>query len=148
MNMVKIKVNEATVPQLNWLVASIEIPPDARDGRPQHGLHPNNHSIVRVVSHFYGSHPDGFRVYTPATDFATGMPIIHRENISLERPVMMRGCAVVGFHDWRATHPKNYGGLCRYHGSGETMLIAGLRCFVASRLGDEAMVPAVMVEAK
>lgn len=76
-----------------------------------------------------------------STDWSLAGPIIERENISLERPVRMRGCAVIGFHDWRASHPKNYGGLIRYHGDGPTALVAAMRCYVASKLGNEVEIP-------
>lgn len=72
--------------------------------------------------------------------------ILARENISLQRPVEMRGCLVVGFHSWRAMHPKNYGGLIRYSGVGETAREAVLRCYVASRLGQEIEVPDLLLD--
>jgi hypothetical protein len=80
-----------------------------------------------------------------STDWAQGGPIIERENITIERNVKLRGCAVVGFYDWRASHPKNYGGLIRHSGVGPAPLIAAMRCYVASKLGDEVYVPEELV---
>jgi len=67
----------------------------------------------------------------PSTDWAQGGPIIEREKLDVE-------CLS---NDWHARHPKNAGGLIRYHGYGPTPLIAAMRCYVASQLGDDIDVP-------
>ncbi len=68
-----------------------------------------------------------------STDWAQGGPIIEREEIALE-PMT---------HDkygdgWLATRVEGPA-ICMEFGP--TMLIAAMRCFVASRLGDEVEVP-------
>ena len=66
-----------------------------------------------------------------STDWAQGGPIIERESISLAcRPKDARGlwCAVLGPN--RFLSPD-------FEGYGPTPLIAAMRCYVASTLGDE-----------
>ena len=69
--------------------------------------------------------------YLPSTDWAQGGPIIEREKIAL-RP-----------HDhelqhWSAEQPLN--GLSSFS-TGPAPLIAAMRCYVASKLGNEVDVP-------
>jgi hypothetical protein len=71
--------------------------------------------------------------FHPSTDWGQGGPIIEREEIALE-PMT---------HDehgdgWLATRVEGPAVCMEF---GPTMLIAAMRCFVASRLGDEVEVP-------
>lgn len=68
--------------------------------------------------------------FRPSTDWAQGGPILERERICVE----WRGS------EWRAYRalPRRTTGIGFYS---STPLIAAMRCFVASRLGDEADVP-------
>ena len=66
--------------------------------------------------------------YTPSTDWEQGGPIIEREKISIdfdieEAPVM-------------AMTPNG-----KLHSLGPTPLIAAMRCYVASKLGEEVEIP-------
>jgi len=65
------------------------------------------------------------RGYIPATDWAQGGAIIERERIAMfiEYP-----------NDWCATDGNR-------RMAGETPLIAAMRCYVASKLGDEVQLP-------
>ena len=68
--------------------------------------------------------------YKPSTDWAQGGPIIEREKIRLD-------CA------W---NPGHWEGCCKIDGvtawtKGSTPLIAAMRCYVASKLGDEVDIP-------
>lgn len=69
-------------------------------------------------------------VYEPSTNWAQGGPIIEREEISLWTE---------GYTAWEATS-----GGCQEWGS--TPLIAAMRCYVASKLGDEVDVTSVLME--
>ena len=63
--------------------------------------------------------------FSPSTDWAQGGPIIEREKIKLSNA---KGCgwfAYCGVHD----------------AQGPTPLIAAMRCYVASKMGDEVDVP-------
>ena len=74
------------------------------------------------------------RGYNPSSDWAHGGAIIEREQISIE-PFQYDG-------GWKAE-------ICRFNSLtwertteyGETPLIAAMRCYVASKLGDEVEVP-------
>lgn len=107
------KTSELTGPALDWAVAKA-------DGLPVHAPDWNNRFID---------------AYNYSTDWAKGGPIIEREGISLkffeyDRPSY-----------WGAVKPVP-GTSCRTSGcSGPTPLIAAMRCYVASKLGDEVEVP-------
>lgn len=66
--------------------------------------------------------------YSPSTNWAQGGPIIEREVINtgsgLDAPT------------WYANK-----GLCVYHQFGKTPLVAAMRCYVSSKLGDEVEIP-------
>ena len=74
--------------------------------------------------------------YHPSTDWAQGGPIIERELIRVIAPTI-RGV------DWiaRIKHglPSNMNGW--FEKTGPTPLIAAMRCYVASKLGDSVEVP-------
>lgn len=69
--------------------------------------------------------------WTPSTDWAQGGPIIEREMLTViynERPEDVEGWRTIAYH----TGDMEYGA---------TPLIAAMRCYVASKLGDEVDVP-------
>jgi hypothetical protein len=80
---------------------------------------------------------DGWK---PHEDWAQGGPIIEREHIRLDCP---------WGDQWDASHPDSrhtakkdgYTGWMK----GPTPLIAAMRCFVASKLGDEVEVPEALI---
>lgn len=72
---------------------------------------------------------EGHHVYAPNIDWAQAGPIIEREKIDL-RCMYGRDGSVV----WRTVHA-----------DGPTPLIAAMRCYVASKLGDEVDVPEELV---
>jgi hypothetical protein len=67
-------------------------------------------------------------------DRAQGGPIIEREKISIKY-VREGWVATMTYHD------KKYDGLEFSEEKGDTPLIAAMRCYVASKLGDEVDVP-------
>lgn len=70
--------------------------------------------------------------YSPSTDWAQGGPIIEREKIECEHD---------GFQWWaRIRADEDF--------SGPTPLIAAMRCYVASKLGNEVDVPDDLVWAE
>lgn len=122
--MKKIKVSEASGPVLDWLVAKalgLGYRNDEKYGpmcfRPQ--THPG-------VVH-WDSKPLPY-----STDWSQGGPIIEREGIWVSDP------------SGDVLHPRQWGALLKgtmHDTRGPTPLIAAMRCFVASRLGDEVEVP-------
>jgi len=86
-------------------------------------------------------HNEGLRTDPYSTDWLFGGPIIERENITITPLFFMEG-------GWRANHHNlRYDDMGEYiNGSdgmqdGPTALIAAMRCFVASKMGDEVTVP-------
>jgi hypothetical protein len=71
--------------------------------------------------------PDGHTVYSPSTNWTQGGPIIERERIAI-KPFKDGG-------EWLAK-------LRTHQHDGPTPLIAAMRCFVASKLGNEVNIPA------
>jgi hypothetical protein len=65
--------------------------------------------------------------YTPSTDWSQGGPLIEREKLAI----------CIGWKQWLAfsDDTENAGA------QGPTPLIAAMRCYVASKLGDEVEVP-------
>ena len=80
------------------------------------------------------------RDYSPSTNWAHGGPIIEREGVSVERVTSALWDAYLIRED------KKYGGIERIEADGPTPLIAAMRCYVASRLGDEVEVPDALCE--
>lgn len=73
--------------------------------------------------------------YSPSTAWALGGPIIEREKITVSQgrdliASIWSPDGILGNDDWY-----------RYKSKGPTPLIAAMRCYVASKLGDEVEVP-------
>lgn len=75
----------------------------------------------------------------PSTNWAQGGPIIQRENIAT---------SPLPYDLWRAYIPEGTRVLhgremfnWKHKGSGPTPLIAAMRCYVSSKLGDEVEIP-------
>jgi hypothetical protein len=72
--------------------------------------------------------------YTPSTDWAQGGAIIEREGLGL---AITKGV-------WSASlihEDKEYGGVMYTEQEGKTPLVAAMRCYVASKLGDNIEIP-------
>lgn len=129
----KIKVSEATRLQLDCLVARIEGEHVVFDGE-----------VMRYVAAQFSD--EGW--YKPTEDWSQGGPIIEREEINLirtdsddyevppwaaEKGVQRRDrWYEAGYVYYQFVSTLTYG---------PTPLIAAMRCFVASRMGDEVEVP-------
>lgn len=127
----KIKVREATRTQLNWLVAKCE----GAQG-------------IRFDGEFWRVHFGGAEEYLGNLDYTEDWsmsgPIIEREDISFRK-----------YHRPDSeSHGTYYARICRENGTligwyrttghqqtGPTPLIAAMRCYVASRLGNEVDIP-------
>ena len=79
-----------------------------------------------LVSFVLESSPDEMHFW-PSTDWAQGGPIIEREGITVRRYTDALWDASMGRLDYVADGP--------------TPLIAAMRCYVASKLGEEVEVP-------
>lgn len=128
----KVKISEATETQLDWLVAECE----GFDYEVDDGYVVTEASEMITEGGYAGCYQN--EVYSPSTDWAQGGPIIERERIDLftEKPAS---------ENWTASiaHYQNGERLVgwRSHQYGPTPLIAAMRCYVASKRGDEVHVP-------
>ena len=105
---------ELTGAALNWAVASIELT--------------GHDDYTNVLMVTVGDDNDW--KYNPSTDWAQGGAIIEREGISVCPDEIAPWCA---FFDHGTAEYAFY--------TGNTPLIAAMRCYVASKLGDEVQLP-------
>lgn len=111
----KIKTSELSDTALDWAVAKCEDEAVMFDGR----------CMVFVAGQFSN---EGW--FKPSEDWAQGGPIVDREDIEILPMKNPR------YQQARTTENGSGPWQC-----GPTKLIAAMRCFVASRLGDEVDVP-------
>jgi hypothetical protein len=104
-----------------------------------------NYLVAKCLGHTefydYGSYiriptkPSGSLRFCPSTDWALAGPIIEREGVCMMfSPKDARGA-------WYSVMGKNRFLSPDFEGSGPTPLIAAMRCYVASKLGDEIELP-------
>jgi len=106
-----IKTSELTDAALDWAVAACE----------------SNKPYV-VGAEVYAPNIYGdYELFNPSTEWAQGGPIIERERVSID--------AMYDSSLWTASaiETKGY--------SGDTPLEAAMRCYVASKLGEEVEIP-------
>ena len=122
-----IKVSEATKNQLNWLVAKCEgYDPQWSEVREDFDLNGN----AQVVF---------LKEFDPTTNWSQGGPIIERGKIEVTPPVP-EWCNGSEDKEWMATSLPVVRGEATLE-VGPTPLIAAMRCYVMSRLGEEVEVP-------
>jgi len=124
----KIKVSEASPSQINYLVAKAHGAVLRQDGHGKCWL------VDGALLGYLHNHWD------PTTDWSQGGSIIDREVINHEGINPKRFIAWKGFNARRATWdtPADPQAFWQY---GPTPLIAAMRCFVSSKLGNEVEVP-------
>jgi hypothetical protein len=120
----KVKTSEANYRVLNYLVAKYEFPePD---------YEPDDWMVYITEGC-----SDGEWVFKPSTDWQQGGPIIEREWLDVT--------------PWPNESDEDLRWQCKQHDSiecvafGSTPLIAAMRCYVASKLGEEVEVPDELV---
>lgn len=116
------KTNELIGPALDWAVAKCE---------GAHGLMSDGitcsfslNGQLRVLSHGWAPAMS----YNPSSNWALAGPIIEREGIMFGQWVSTK--------QWQAVNA-----LVTHVFTAKTPLIAAMRCYVASKLGDEVEVP-------
>lgn len=80
----------------------------------------------------------GDEVWCPSEDWSQGGPIIEQ----------MRGIKLKSGRNPKApcyAHIVGYNGVERWHQTGKTLLIAAMRCYVSSKLGDVVDIPDELV---
>lgn len=116
------KVSELKGTALDWAVAKCE-GELSEDGGQVH--------LVGSKVRFYEDTLD--IQYAPSTDWAQGGPIIERYGIDVVYKA--------GSNLWLAYRPEARGVRSSVTSTGPTPLIATMRCYVASELGDEIEIP-------
>lgn len=121
-----VKTSELIGPALDWAVAKCEqvivdigkrgqVFFDTYENDPPAGVNEYN--------------DNRWQMYSPSTDWAQGGPIIEREKLSV---TIQQGDPPL----WFASCPRYY-----FKSNGPTPIIAAMRCYVASKLGDEIEIP-------
>jgi hypothetical protein len=108
------KVSELQGAALDWAVAKCIYEPD---------------DVVICDGRVF-AYDDATNGFNPSTDWAQGGPIIEREGISVATDDVEPWC---GFIEDDETNTLFF--------SGPTPLIAAMRCYVASKMGDEIELP-------
>lgn len=127
------KTSELTGAALNWAVSVCE-------GKA-------NDCEVHAGNIWYGRVISGFAQYRPSTDWSQGGPIIEREQLSVE-PIYTSGgldCWVAFGHNLRYTDAGDYIQGSDNRQYGPTPLVAAMRCYVLSKLGEEVEVPDALI---
>ncbi len=126
----KVKVSEATGPVLDWMVWEIA-------GGPAAYPKMVGKAFLRAWN------GNSAKYLHPSTDWSQGGPIIERAEIHLLSPYSAHPIPSLA-KSWLAHCPKAphlADGWGPAKGHGPTPLIAAMRCFVSSKLGDEVDVP-------
>lgn len=118
MTMVRVKTADLVGAQLDWAVAKAE------------GKEAKVNVLTPDIATCCVKNGPGWATFHPSRTWDRGGPIIERERIS-------SGHAEDEWHAGVSTH----GGTDAVFGHGPTPLIAAMRAFVASNLGDEVEVP-------
>ena len=122
------KTSELTGPALDWAVAKCE----------GHEVHISNGGWVVFDTHQDDPPPvneyndSRWQRYYPSFDWSQAGPIIEREIITLIHP---------RWDGWTAHKYDEHDDEESYTLDGPTPLVAAMRCYVASKLGDEVDVP-------
>ena len=122
------KTNYLTKAALDWAVAKCEFP----DALPQ--------DIEVWVQPLPCDDPDDFK-FQPSSDWAQGGAIIERECITVSALYAQKNppSPEYAHGEWGAYIPCGISSVAA--GRGTTPLIAAMRCYVASKLGDEVQLP-------
>ena len=127
----KIKTNELVGTALDLAVAKCKYPKLIWGSSI--GIHHASHQIV--IPHL----PEPKCYWSPSTDWAQGGPIIERKGISIDpyyEDSKQIPNAWSAYSGWDNVELE-----ALYVQAGPTPLIAAMRCYVASKLGDEVEIP-------
>ena len=119
----KIKTEDLTGPALNWAAAKCERRP-----------------YSYTLNDIKGEPPLVVRAFEPSTSWQEGGPIIEREEIGIRR-----NAPCSDGRQWEASGSITAKGAGYRWGYGPTPLIAAMRCYVASKMGDTIDIPEELV---
>ena len=128
----KIKTQDLTGAALDWAVLEAMRP----------GLEHPERAGITTFGPLFGSgykYPRwGGRKYNPSTNWSLGGPIIEREKFDVVYQAGGRG------DEWTCFANDTDDNLNSIEAGGPTPLVAAMRCYVASKLGDEVDIPEVL----
>ena len=115
------KTSELTGKTLNWAVAKCE-------------------GIEDIIYNYSG---DDSSKYFPSQDWSQGGPIIEKHITKLWQNLNGTFCAQIKYRApyYSPTYDADIGMAAFINKHGQTPLIAAMRCYVASKLGDEVEIP-------
>ena len=119
------KVSELTGAALDWAVAKCIYEPD---------------DVVICDGRVF-AYDDATKGFNPSTNWAQGGPIIEREWIDVVKPVNSV-CWVATMHYQDDDNER----IQTSEEQGLTPLIAAMRCYVASKMGDEVEIPTELTQ--
>jgi hypothetical protein len=122
--MTVVKTSELTGPALDWAVALVENRIDKASLEP--------FRIIEGELHLRYCGAIQRATYGPSTEWAQGGPIIEQERLLLQPHGLSWKCSLGGLNWFK----------------GPTPLIAAMRCYVASKLGDTVEIPNELGEMK
>jgi hypothetical protein len=132
------KTSELTGATLDWAVAKAE---GYFDMAQCEGYFDRDMAVIRdgeVSVHYFPS-------WKPSKDWARGGPIIEREDINVDRltrsEVTESGSEIYRKDGWTAFTTVSAYWITPIRQYGPTPLTAAMRCYVASKLGEEVEVP-------
>jgi hypothetical protein len=111
------KTSELIGPALDWAVAECE----------------GKNNILPAIDHWLRKN------YTPSSDWAQGGPIIERECIQTWKDGFSTDWLASAYRDSVIDRASDYD-------TGATLLIAAMRCYVASKLGHDIEIPQTLCE--
>jgi hypothetical protein len=121
------KMSELTGAALDWAVAQAQgLDYEIVDGAVVTGA---KRYEANSANEYCGCEFD--EVYSPSTDWAQGGPIIEGERILIQPEIGKEGCG----NAWNAISMQDT------EDYGPTPLVAAMRCYVASNLGEEVELP-------
>lgn len=138
-----INVSQAEGPVLDWLVAKAN-----NDLHPVGNVRVLDEKVFSIEAGDY-ERSDRWQQYNPSTDWSQGGPIIEGEGINLsvdyQDSALSNDMVQIGWKGnlWNNSVPGTAGFLQWAYGP--TPLIAAMRCYVASTLGETAEVPEELV---
>ena len=126
----KIKISQATPLQIDWLAAKCEGRSDVYYCPPLKAMAWESTDVDEETA--LGA---AIYQYHPSTDWAQGGPILTREHIS--RTIDHSGLWIAYWTDGYTDGDEGK----KWMQCDRSELVAGLRCYVASKLGDEVEIP-------
>jgi hypothetical protein len=125
------KTSELIGPALDWAVAKCE-------GYDEHEW---DHEVSNMWLIRRSTQTEHWLIdyFQPSTDWSQGGAIIEREDLAIghansgEAPENRFGASKIGIHPWAI------------EAGGPTKLIAAMRCYIASKVGDEIEIPKELI---